>query len=94
MLREAEVAVMLLRQERDRPYASDAIFVSTAPTAAPEPEQPTSLSSPLVLPSPTLRALRPLAHISDTTSTSLGRQDLRRDPWMRRWPLTSAPYPD
>ena len=41
------------------------------PTAAPAADQPTSLSAPLVLPSVALPAPYPLAHTSDTTSTSL-----------------------
>jgi hypothetical protein len=40
------------------------------PTAAPGADQPTTLSAPLVLPSPTLREQHLPAHTSDTTSTS------------------------
>ena len=39
------------------------------PTAAPGADQPTTLSAPLVLPSPTLREQHHLAHASTTTST-------------------------
>src|SRR4029079_16094393 len=43
-------------------------FSSAIPTAAPESEQPTSLFSPLALPSLTLPASYTSAHTSDTTS--------------------------
>jgi hypothetical protein len=45
-------------------------FSSSTPTAAHEPDQPTTLSSPLARPSLTLPVRYPLAHTSDTTSTS------------------------
>ena len=47
------------------------VLLSDRPTAAPAADPPTSLFSRLVRPSPTLREQRPLAHTSDTTSTSL-----------------------
>lgn len=43
---------------------------SATPTAAPAADRPTSLSAPLPPPALALPASYPLAHISDTTSTS------------------------
>jgi hypothetical protein len=57
-------------KERDRLSRKTNYVVSAIPTAAPEPEQPTSLSSPLVLPSLALPAPYPPARISDITNTN------------------------
>ena len=45
---------------------------SATPPVAPATDQPTSLSSPLLLPSPTLPEPYLLTHMSDTTSISRG----------------------
>jgi hypothetical protein len=51
-------------------------------SAAPAADQPTTLSYPLVLPSPTLREQHPPACTSDTTSTSLAS---RVPDWSKRF---------
>src|SRR5215472_19187672 len=71
---ERYVRSEIARLERKKPRSSTSSTLSLSPcdrpTAGLGPDQPTSPSSLPVLLSPILQALYPLAHISDTTSTS------------------------
>src|SRR5215831_5076701 len=71
---ERYVRSEITRLERKKPRSSTSSTLSLSPgdrpTAGLRPDQPTSPSSLPVLLSPILQALYPLAHISDTTSTS------------------------
>ena len=67
LIAETEALLEQERKNTDRALS----FFSASPSAAPALDQPTTLSSRLVLPSLASQVLYLAAHTSDTTSTSL-----------------------